>query len=137
MHLVEYDGDDNTEIVSEPATDAEFHIAKFIHELYENPLLICAEDLQTVFDRYLLEHEGITASVIFKEMKSQGYFTMNRNMKGFGQFLNEKKTSLSLNTLCYLYKDVETVQKILINDNIQRVSSIYIMIYIQMVYYQK
>lgn len=124
VHLVEYEGD-NTELVSEPSTDAEFHIAKFIHELYENPLMICAEDLQIVFDKYLLEHEGTTASIIFQEMKSQGYFTMNRNMKGFGQFLNEKKTSLSLNTLCYLYKDVETVQKILINDNIQRVSSIY------------
>ena len=128
VHLVEYEGD-NTEPVSEPVTDAEFHIAKFIHELYENPLLICAEDLQTVFDKYLLEHEGTTAAIIFQEMKSHGYFTMNRNMKGFGQFLNEKKTSLSLNTLCYLYKDVETVQKILINETIKRVSSIYNSIY--------
>lgn len=123
VHLVEYDGD-TTEYVSESATEAEFHIAKFIHELYENPLFTCAEDLQTVFDKYLLEHEGTTASIIFQEMKSQGYFTMNRNMKGFGQFLNEKKTSLSLNTLCYLYKDVETVHRMLINENIKRVSSI-------------
>lgn len=127
VHLFDYDG--NTVPVTEPATDAEFHLAKFIHELYENPLLICAEDLQTVFDKYLLEHEGMTASIIFQEMKTQGYFTMNRNMKGFGQFLNEKKTSLSLNTLCYLYEGIETVQKILINDNIQRVSSIYNSIY--------
>lgn len=124
VHLVEYDGD-GTEYVSEPATDAEFHLAKFIHELYENPLLICAEDLQMVFDKYLLDHKGMTSAMIFQDMKSQGYFTMNRNMKGFGQFLNEKKTSLSLNTLCYLYKDVESVQKILINENIKRVSSIY------------
>lgn len=123
VHLLEYD--DQMEPVTESATDAEFHLAKFIHELYENPLLICAEDLQTVFDKYLSEHKGMTAAIIFKEMKAQGYHTMNRNMKGFGQFLNEKKTSLSLNTLCYLYKNVEIVQKILTDDNIGRVYSVY------------
>ena len=123
VHLQEYV--EGVDFDSEPATDAEFHLAKFIHELYENPLLVCAEDLQMVFDKYLLDHKGATAATIFQEMKAQGYHTMNRNMKGFGQFLNEKKTSLSLNTLCYLYKDVETVQKILINENIGRVSSIY------------
>lgn len=128
VHLKEYVEDSDFD--SEPATDAEFHLARFIHELYENPLLVCAEDLQIVFDKYLLEHKGVTAATIFQEMKAHGYHTMNRNMKGFGQFLNEKKTSLSLNTLCYLYEDVETVQKLLINERIRRMSSIYNGIYI-------
>lgn len=70
-------------------------------------------------------YKETNAVEILKEMAEQGYYPAWRKGRGFGQFLKEKKITYSLNILYYLYRNVNIIQKILINKKMGRVSSIY------------